>query len=140
VLQCLLDDDVTIKLRALELLTGMVNKHNLVDIVQKLLEHIQYADGEYRNSLVEQIITMCCKDMYAQVDGQFEWLISVFVDIAFVLHTPHGELVAEKLVDVVLRVPSVRLFAVQAMCTLLLDGRLASECGVGLGPSPFDQV
>ena len=34
VLQCLTDEDITIRLRALELLTGMVTRRNLPDIVQ----------------------------------------------------------------------------------------------------------
>ena len=32
--QCLTDEDITIRLRALELLTGMVTRRNLPDIVQ----------------------------------------------------------------------------------------------------------
>ena len=38
VLQCLSDDDVTIRARALELLAGMVTKRSLIDLVQHLLQ------------------------------------------------------------------------------------------------------
>jgi hypothetical protein len=38
VLQCLVDEDVTIRLRALELITGMVTRRNLPEITARLLE------------------------------------------------------------------------------------------------------
>ena len=36
VLGCLSDDDVTIRMRSLELLTGMVTKRNLEELVHKV--------------------------------------------------------------------------------------------------------
>lgn len=39
--QCLLDSDVTVRLRALELITGMVTVRNLPEIVRRLLDHVQ---------------------------------------------------------------------------------------------------
>ena len=37
VLQCLADEDETIRLRSLELLTGMVTKRNLEELIHRLL-------------------------------------------------------------------------------------------------------
>ena len=53
---CLSDDDVTIRTRALELLTGMVTRKTLEDLVLKLLAHVRQADGAYRDELVSRII------------------------------------------------------------------------------------
>jgi AP-3 complex subunit delta len=45
VLQCLTDEDVTIRLRALELVSGMVTRRNLPDIVESLLSYVDTAEG-----------------------------------------------------------------------------------------------
>ena len=45
VLQCLSDDDITIKSRALELLAGMVTKKSLVDLVSHLLKVHRFYSG-----------------------------------------------------------------------------------------------
>ena len=45
VLQCLDDSDESIRLRALDLLYGMVNKKNLMEIVKKLMVHMDKAEG-----------------------------------------------------------------------------------------------
>ena len=44
VLECLVDEDVTIRLRALELITGMVTRRNLPEIVKRLLELLESAE------------------------------------------------------------------------------------------------
>lgn len=45
IVECLEDRDESIRLRALDLLAGMVNKKTLVDIVRKLLQHLEQSDG-----------------------------------------------------------------------------------------------
>lgn len=44
VLECLVDEDVTIRLRALDLITGMVTRRNLPEIVKRLLELLEAAE------------------------------------------------------------------------------------------------
>ena len=44
ILKCLDDEDVTIKHRALDLVSGMISKKNLVDIVRILMEHVTTAE------------------------------------------------------------------------------------------------
>ena len=58
VLSCLSDDDITIRMRALELVTGMVTQRNLMDLVRKLVEHVRVAEGSYRDQLIAKIIFM----------------------------------------------------------------------------------
>ena len=72
VLQCLSDDDVTIRTRALELLTGMVTKRNLEELVHKLLQHVHVAEGPYRDELISRIIFMCSRDKYSYL-SDFAW-------------------------------------------------------------------
>ena len=114
VLRCLLDQDITVRLRALELLTGMVTKRNLVDIVQKLLEHVHLAEGTYRDELIAKIVFVCSRDKYAYLTN-FPWYISVLIDLGRLNGTPKSRLIRDQLLDVALRVPSVRGFAVNAM-------------------------
>ena len=48
ILRCLSDDDVTLRTRALELLTGMVTKKNLKELINQLVCHIDHAENVYR--------------------------------------------------------------------------------------------
>jgi AP-3 complex subunit delta-1 len=126
VLTCLDDEDVTIRMRALDLLTGMVSKRNLVDIVRKLLEHIDKAEGAYRDDLVDKIILLCSQNTYAHVTD-FEWYLTVLVQLTRVHGTPHGALIASQILDVLIRVEVVRPFGVKQMVTLLRDAHLFSN-------------
>jgi hypothetical protein len=128
VLRCLVDEDLTVRLRALELLTGMVTRRNLVDIVQKLIEHVLGAEGGYRDEIIDKIVFICSRDKYAYL-ASFPWYVSVLVDLAHIRGAPRGDLLRRQLVDVCARVPSVRPFAVRAMSALLLDGRLVQQRG-----------
>ena len=73
--QCLLDADVTVRLRALELITGMVTVKNLPDIVRRLLEHVQDAEGHYRDELIGKIVFICSRDKFAFLKD-FAWYVT----------------------------------------------------------------
>lgn len=45
ILRCLDDKDESIRLRALDLLYGMVSKKNIVEIIKRLMEHIDHSEG-----------------------------------------------------------------------------------------------
>ena len=73
VLQCLDDKDESIRLRALDLLYGMVSKKNLMEIVKKLLVHMDRAEGSfYRDELLAKVIEICSQGNY-QFISNFEW-------------------------------------------------------------------
>ena len=76
ILRCLNDDDVTIRTRALQLLAGIVSKKSLIDLVTHLLEHIKYADGVYRDEIIEKVMHMCVKDKYALLTD-FAWYVGM---------------------------------------------------------------
>ena len=65
------------------------------------------AEGAYRDELINKIIYMCSRDKYAFLTD-FAWYLSVLVDLATVQGEHHGKLVADQLMDVVVRVEPVR--------------------------------
>eukprot|EP00636_Phaeomonas_parva_P006326 CAMPEP_0118860750 /NCGR_PEP_ID=MMETSP1163-20130328/6498_1 /TAXON_ID=124430 /ORGANISM="Phaeomonas parva, Strain CCMP2877" /LENGTH=447 /DNA_ID=CAMNT_0006794477 /DNA_START=229 /DNA_END=1568 /DNA_ORIENTATION=- len=109
VLRCLNDDDVTIRTRALELLTGMVTRRSLVELVHRLLVHVGVAEGRYRSELVRKIIFMCSREKYSFL-ADFDWYVSVLVKLARLPGVPgaYTELIAAQLIDVCIRVADVR--------------------------------
>ncbi|XP_034947405.1 AP-3 complex subunit delta-1 [Chelonus insularis] len=120
IMQCLDDKDESIRLRALDLLYGMVSKKNLMEIVRKLMIHMDKAEGTtYRDELLSKIIQICSQNNY-QFITYFEWYISVLVDLTKMEGTKHGQLVATQLLDVAIRVQAIRKCAVQ-QCALLLE-------------------
>ncbi|CAK9814852.1 AP-3 complex subunit delta-1 [Anthophora quadrimaculata] len=120
IMQCLDDKDETIRLRALDLLYGMVSKKNLMEIVKKLMVHMDKAEGTaYRDELLSKIIQICSQNNY-QFITYFEWYISVLVELTRMEGTKHGPLVATQLLDVAIRVQAIRKYAVQ-QCALLLE-------------------
>jgi len=55
ILKCLNDEDITIRQRALDLVSGMISKKNLPDIVRILMEHVQTSEGSFRHDLVDKV-------------------------------------------------------------------------------------
>ncbi|CAN0327742.1 unnamed protein product, partial [Ectocarpus sp. 12 AP-2014] len=125
VLACLSDDDVTIRTRALELLTGMVTKRNLEDLVLNLLQHVARAEGTYRDELIAKIILVCSRDKYAYLSN-FRWYTGVLIDLSRVEGSKHGDALALQLTDVSLRVEEVREYALHKSVGLLLEPSLIS--------------
>lgn len=81
ILDCLDDKDESIRLRALDLLYGMVSKKNLMEIVRQLLEHIEMAEGSaYRDELLYKIVDICSQGSYQYITnfGKFSLKISLF--------------------------------------------------------------
>ena len=72
ILACLSDEDVTIRTRALGLLPGMASRKNLMELVKQLLQHVEYASGDYKLDLVAKIVEMCSGEKYAMLQN-FSW-------------------------------------------------------------------
>lgn len=120
VLQCLEDKDESIRLRALDLLYGMVSKKNLMEIVKKLMLHMDKAEGTvYRDELLTKIIQICAQNNY-QFITNFEWYITVLVELSQMeFSSKQGQVISEQLMDVCIRVQAIRQFAVSEMSQLL---------------------
>ncbi|OUC40958.1 adaptin region [Trichinella nativa] len=107
ILNCLDDKDESIRLRALDLLHGMVSKKNIMDIVKRLLYHIEKVESSsYRDGLY----------------------ISVLVELTKAEGTRHGSLIAEQMLDVAVRVLPVRHFAVSQMGRLIENAGIVLSC------------
>ncbi|XP_053318538.1 AP-3 complex subunit delta-1 [Spea bombifrons] len=127
ILQCLDDKDESIRLRALDLLYGMVSKKNLMEIVKKLMIHVDKAEGTaYRDELLTKIIDICSQSNYQYITN-FEWYISILVELTRLEGTRHGHLIAAQMLDVAIRVKAIRMFAVSQMATLLDNAHLLAS-------------
>ena len=51
-MECLDDRDESIRLRALDLISGMVSKKNLMDIVKKLILHMDLSESASTSAVV----------------------------------------------------------------------------------------
>ncbi|CAH0722583.1 unnamed protein product, partial [Brenthis ino] len=112
VLACLDDKDESIRLRALGLLYGMVSKKNLIEIVKKLMVHMERAEGTlYRDELLTRMIEICAQNNYQHV-VHFEWYITVLADLTEMeTSAKHGCMIAAQLLEVGARVATTRAFA-----------------------------
>ncbi|XP_066491118.1 AP-3 complex subunit delta-1 isoform X1 [Tiliqua scincoides] len=127
ILQCLDDKDESIRLRALDLLYGMVSKKNLMEIVKKLMIHVDKAEGTtYRDELLTKIIDICSQSNYQYITN-FEWYISILVELTRLEGTRHGHLIASQMLDVAIRVKAIRKFAVSQMAMLLDNAHLLAS-------------
>lgn len=123
VLGCLNDDDVTIRTKALELLAGIASKKSLVDLVHHLLDHAKRSEGSYRDEIILKILWMCRRDKYGLVTD-FAWYTSILLDLAVMQGSKHGLEVADQLMEIALRVDTVRPYAVETMLSMLLNENL----------------
>merc|ERR1719466_754955 len=105
ILQCLEDKDESIRLRALDLIFGMVSKKNLMEIVKKLMTHMAKAEGTtYRDELLNKIIQICCQNDYQYISN-FEWYVTVLVELSQMDGGGggHGRILSEQMLDVTIR-------------------------------------
>jgi AP-3 complex subunit delta-1 len=126
ILSCLDDEDVSIRIRALDLLVGMVSENSIGFIISKLKEHLNTAEGQYQNVLLEKIVQICSQSKYKFVTD-FEWYISTLMDITQVKGSKNGSVIRDQFLDISLRVKVVRLFLVKNMLILLKDSQIRTE-------------
>ncbi|GFR79940.1 AP-3 complex subunit delta-1, partial [Elysia marginata] len=127
ILQCLDDRDESIRLRALDLLYGMVSKKNLMEIVKKLMVHMDKAEGShYRDELLSKTVEICSQSNYQYVTN-FEWYVSILVELTRMEGTKHGKLIANQMLDVAIRVQAIRHFAVSQMALLLENSHILAN-------------
>ncbi|KAI0785413.1 adaptin N terminal region-domain-containing protein [Irpex lacteus] len=147
------DQDISIRMRALDLISAMTNQDNLQSIVQQLLSHLARTvstglpsaaqslslslgpstprtlvninnpsqNPAYRLTLSHRILSLCSQDTYANITD-FEWYLSVLVDLAYIADVEGvGGQIRDQLVDVSARVKGVRGYAVQLMTKVISD-------------------
>lgn len=74
ILACLDDRDESIRLRALDLLHGMVSRSSLAEIVRSLVRHLSSEDigPHFRAELIATVVKICSQENYQYVMS-FEW-------------------------------------------------------------------
>lgn len=74
----------------------------------------------YRTILANRILALCSADLYENV-SDFEWFISVLIDLAYVARAPVGKTIRDQLIDIAVRVKQVRRYAVGISMRILAD-------------------
>ncbi|AGO13081.1 AaceriAFL076Wp [[Ashbya] aceris (nom. inval.)] len=125
ILRLLVDVDVSIRSKTLELLEGIVNEDNLVDFVQRLLKQfvdvdkIYVNDQEfsidipeyYKSKMIHAICKITSMKNYANITD-FEWYIALLSDLCIVSQDLQDKTLAQKLGEqirnIMVKVPDLR--------------------------------
>lgn len=129
-LMCLSTADPTIRSSALRVISGLVSKKDLKEVVVRILDHVPAADTAYRNELSDVVLKICRREKYALV-SDFSWYLNVLVELARVPGSTHGKEIAFQITDIACRVEAMREDAVQAVRTLLIDPSVVEMAGEG---------
>ena len=130
ILSCIDDADISIRLRALDLLVGMVTRDSLTEIVKQLMLQLLEPPPDstspplpdhYRIELVRRILAMSTRENYGNIGNNFEWYVAVLVDLARIAKVDVGRELGEEILNVTVRVKSVRAFSVKVLRDLLRD-------------------
>jgi AP-3 complex subunit delta-1 len=128
ILSCIDDADISIRLRALDLIVGMVSRESLTEIVKRLMLQLLEPPPDsispplpdhYRAELVRRILAMSTRDNYSNIGNNFEWYVAVLVDLARIAKVDVGMELGEEILNVTVRVKSVRAFSVKVLRDLL---------------------
>ncbi|KAG9509886.1 AP-3 complex subunit delta, partial [Fragariocoptes setiger] len=121
IFSCLEDKDESIRLRALDLLCGMVSKDNILSLVDRLMKNITtpHMGAAFRNEIVLKVIDICSREDYKYI-SDFDWYVTVLVTLAGIEGgTCHGNIITQQLLDVAVRVERVRPYATKQMAAIL---------------------
>ncbi|GLE02153.1 hypothetical protein PINS_up010991 [Pythium insidiosum] len=142
IVECLAVDDITIRMRSLELLAGMVTPDNAAQIIRELMRQTLSADGIYRHELITRILHVCSVNNSRACRATRPLAALRSRDVAprrralaaterTTTRAPksHGIEVARQLVDIAVRVKSVRSVMVENMIDLLMEADALSGPG-----------
>jgi AP-3 complex subunit delta-1 len=105
-----------------------------MEIIKKLMVHMNKAEGtHYRDELLAKIIDICSQNNYQYVTN-FEWYVSVLVELTRMEGTRHGKLLSSQMLDVAIRVELIRPFIVTQMAILIDNIHIfTTMSGSGMG-------
>lgn len=116
ILKCL-DDQPTVRQRALSLISGMVSRASLPGLVAKLMGQLYTSESSYRDEVIAVLLAAVKAESFSHVPS-FRWLVTTLFALA-ALPSKHDADVAQLLVEVTLRVQSVRGFAAEKALEVL---------------------
>lgn len=128
ILECVDDPDLTIRERALDMISGVVTEGTIYKIVTRLKEQLTpdllandsfVMPRSYRVDVIKKIIEVCSKDMYGLLPD-FDWYASVLVELVQLADGADevGADIGEQLRDIAVRVRDVRDIVVGAAVNL----------------------
>ncbi|KAI6037466.1 adaptin N terminal region-domain-containing protein [Pisolithus microcarpus] len=119
------DDDISIRMRALELVTALVNKHNLQSIVQQLFSHLVQPQASMPSAVrsssqhVVPSIPLRAPSAPSHSPAYHLWDLSTLIDLTYISGVDIGTQIRGQLIDVVERL----------MVKLLSDETLSVHAG-----------
>lgn len=128
ILECVDDADLTIRERALDMISGVVTEDTMIEIVTRLKAQLTpdlvekdsfIMPKSYRVSVIRKIIEICSRDMYNYLPD-FDWYSSVLVELVQLADGADevGAEIGEQLRDISVRVKEVRDTVVLASVNL----------------------
>lgn len=106
--ECLDNDNEAIRVKALDLLASLANAKTIDSVVSKIFDNIQLARRTpTKNMLAQKLIEICSQNDYALV-SDFDWYISVLMDIVSERNISCYKLLGEQFLDLAVRVPTTR--------------------------------
>ncbi|KAJ7515731.1 hypothetical protein O6H91_22G025400 [Diphasiastrum complanatum] len=123
IVRCLKDADPSIQVESLRLITGMVSEDNVIETVEILLQYARSSEPVFCNELISAILSTCSKGIYDLITD-FTWYVQVLGAIARLPNCEHEAEVERQLVDIGLRVKSVRGDLLKVCRELLMDPAL----------------
>lgn len=155
VFRLLKDVDISIRSKALELLEGVVDDDNIVQVVQILVKQfvdqdtikiVQQVRSQYENDndkqivieipqsykakMVHTILKICSMDNYSNITD-FEWFIAVLTDLCVMSQDLNekslGYKLGEQLRNVMIKVPSMRDRAIATVIQLISNDEVVQH-------------
>lgn len=148
------DDDLSIRLRALDLVSGMAGRTNYQAIVEHQLKQLEpsrhrlamtasaslkatlhgsalngsssapWLSASYRSEIINRILNLGAMDTYGNITD-FEWYTNVLVQLAYLAHDSAGCQIRFQLIDIASRVRAVRPHVISKLKQVLEDGSLS---------------
>jgi len=126
-LKCVDDEDVTIRMRALEMLSRLADVDSIQLIVEHLLTHLfpkspsfSFSEPSYCISLVHLIIYICSRNDFENV-SDFKWYIDVLIRMLKVNGIDVGVVIGQQLAELYLRSKELQVDCVKNLVPLLKE-------------------
>ena len=135
VLDCATHADPSIRISALDIVSKLVSRLNMVSVTQKLVAHVEGESvAAHRNILIDRILAMGKFNLYERITN-FEWYLDVILklsllsgkksdnwferDLKSFIDKRNEDEIAFQLVDSCARIPEIRPFAVRKAVQIL---------------------
>lgn len=117
------DSDPNIQHQALNLIMGLVNESNVIELSDVLVNQALKSDPLFANEILGALLSSCSRNFY-ELLVDFEWYVSLLGAMSRNPHCTRGEEIERQLVDIALRVKDVQPDLIQTARDLLIDPAL----------------